>query len=92
MTTVSTIDLSTTGPEPAAAILSPAEAGVAVRSLTAADKIALMKIARLYAIESEVKDPLDEWLSPKTEGRFFAFSKPRPDRMLSSWFLAAATL
>jgi DNA-directed RNA polymerase specialized sigma24 family protein len=49
MTTVSTIGLSTTGPEPAAAILSPDEAGAAIRSLGAADKIALMKIARLYA-------------------------------------------
>jgi DNA-directed RNA polymerase specialized sigma24 family protein len=49
MTTVSTIDLSTTRPAPAAAILSPAEAGAAIRSLTAADKIALTKIARLYA-------------------------------------------
>src|SRR5579871_4436715 len=49
MTTVSTIGFSTTGPEPAAAILSPAEAAAAIRSLTAADKIALMKIARLYA-------------------------------------------
>ena len=49
MTTVSTIGFSTTGPEPAAAILSPAEAGAAIRALTAADKIALMKIARLYA-------------------------------------------
>ena len=49
MTTVSTIGLPTTGPEPAAAILSPAEAGAAIRALAAADKIALMKIARLYA-------------------------------------------
>ena len=49
MTTVSTIGLSATGPEPAAAILSPAEAGAAIRALAAADKIALMKIARLYA-------------------------------------------
>jgi DNA-directed RNA polymerase specialized sigma24 family protein len=49
MTTVSTIGFSTTGPEPAAAILSPAEADAAIRSLAAADKIALMKIARLYA-------------------------------------------
>ena len=47
MTTVSTIGFSTT--EPAAAILSPAEAAAAVRSLAAADKTALMKIARLYA-------------------------------------------
>src|ERR1700722_682653 len=49
MTTVSTIGFSTTGPEPAAAVLSPAEAEAAIRSLTSADKIALMKIARLYA-------------------------------------------
>jgi hypothetical protein len=49
MTTVSTIGFSTTGPEPAAAILSPAEAGAAIRSLTEADKIALLKVARLYA-------------------------------------------
>jgi hypothetical protein len=49
MTTVSTIGFSTTGTEPAAAVLSAAEAGAAIRSLTQADKIALMKIARLYA-------------------------------------------
>lgn len=49
MTTVSTIGLSATGPEPAAATLSPAEASAAIRALAAADKIALMKIARLYA-------------------------------------------
>jgi Capsular polysaccharide synthesis protein len=33
---------------------------------------------------------LDEWLPYKISGGFFAFSKPAPDRMLSSWFLAAA--
>jgi len=49
MTTISTIGISTTGPEPAAAILSPAEAGAAIRSLADADKIALLKVARLYA-------------------------------------------
>ena len=49
MTTVSTIDLSTTGPAPAAATLSPAEAGAAIHLLTAAEKIALLKIARIYA-------------------------------------------
>jgi len=49
MTTVSTIGLPTTGPEPAAAALSSAEAGAAIRALAAADKIALMKISRLYA-------------------------------------------
>jgi DNA-directed RNA polymerase specialized sigma24 family protein len=49
MTTVSTIGFSTTGPAPAAATLSLAEAAAAVRSLTTADKIVLTKIARLYA-------------------------------------------
>src|SRR5262245_49141805 len=49
MTTVSTIGLPTTGPQPTAAVLSPSEAGAAIRALAAADKIALMKIARLYA-------------------------------------------
>ena len=47
MTTVSTLGFATT--EPAPATLSPAEAAVAIRTLTAADKTALMKIARLYA-------------------------------------------
>lgn len=47
--TVSTIGLSTTRPEPAAATLSRAEVAAAVRSLTAGDKIALIKVARLYA-------------------------------------------
>lgn len=47
MTTVSTLGFSTS--EPAAATLSPAEAAAAIRALTAADKTALMKIARLYA-------------------------------------------
>jgi DNA-directed RNA polymerase specialized sigma24 family protein len=49
MTTVSTIGLPTTGPEPAAAALSLAEAGAAIRALSPDDKVALMKIARLYA-------------------------------------------
>jgi DNA-directed RNA polymerase specialized sigma24 family protein len=49
MTTVSTIGLSTAAPEPAATILSPAEAGAAIRTLSVADKTALMKLARLYA-------------------------------------------
>jgi DNA-directed RNA polymerase specialized sigma24 family protein len=49
MTTVSTIGLSTAAAEPAAAALSPAEAGAAIRALTAADKAALIKLARLYA-------------------------------------------
>ena len=49
MTTVSTIDLSTAAPAPATATLSLAEAGAAIRALSAADKTALMKLARLYA-------------------------------------------
>jgi len=49
MTTVSSIDVPTAAPEPAVAILSPAEAGAAIRALSVADKAALMKLASLYA-------------------------------------------
>ncbi|MEA2663251.1 MAG: hypothetical protein QOI11_195 [Candidatus Eremiobacteraeota bacterium] len=34
--------------------------------------------------------PLDDWLSAAMPSGFFAFAKPGPDRMISSWFLAAA--
>lgn len=33
--------------------------------------------------------PLDDWLLPYMKSGFFAFSRPGPDRLLSSWFLAA---
>ena len=34
--------------------------------------------------------PLDTWLGGVATTGFFAFAKPAPDRMISSWFLAAA--
>lgn len=35
-------------------------------------------------------EPLDKWLPQKmAESNFFAFSNPGPDRLLSTWFLAA---
>lgn len=33
--------------------------------------------------------PLDGWIHRATPSGFFAFNRPGPDRMLSSWFLAA---
>jgi hypothetical protein len=33
--------------------------------------------------------PLDNWLIPRMESGFFAFQQPRPDRIISNWFLAA---
>lgn len=33
--------------------------------------------------------PLDTWLPPLAESGFFAFARPGPDRLLSSWLLAA---
>jgi len=33
--------------------------------------------------------PLDDWLPAKMDSGFFAFERPGPDRMLSTWFLAA---
>jgi hypothetical protein len=34
--------------------------------------------------------PLDDWLLPRMESGFFAFDRPRPNRIISNWFLAAA--
>jgi hypothetical protein len=33
--------------------------------------------------------PLDEWLTGYMKTGFFAFNKPAPDRMISSWFIAS---
>lgn len=33
--------------------------------------------------------PLDRWLPPNLDSGFFAFSRPHPHRIISSWFLAA---
>lgn len=34
--------------------------------------------------------PLDDWLPAATPYGFFAFNRPGPERMIASWFLAAA--
>jgi len=33
--------------------------------------------------------PLDDWLPPNLGSGFFAFDRPRPNRIISNWFLAA---
>jgi hypothetical protein len=33
--------------------------------------------------------PLDDWLPAKLQSGFFAFDRPRADKLISSWFLAA---
>lgn len=33
--------------------------------------------------------PVDDWLPPNLGSGFFAFSRPRPSQIISSWFLAA---
>jgi len=33
--------------------------------------------------------PLDDWLFQNMQSGFFAFANPGPDRLISSWFLAA---
>ena len=42
--------------------------------------------ATLYCLR-----PLDEWLPAVMQSGFFAFERPGPDRLLSSWFLATET-
>jgi DNA-directed RNA polymerase specialized sigma24 family protein len=84
MTTVSTLGLSTAGPEPAAAVLSSAEAAAAVRALSMADKTALMKIARLYA----KKTPYDhEDLLQEALCRVLAGTRAWPRRVAALPFL-----
>lgn len=34
--------------------------------------------------------PLDDWLPERMASGFFAFERPVPERMIASWFLAAA--
>lgn len=41
--------------------------------------------ATLYCLK-----PLDAWLPEAAAGGFFAFDRPGPNRMISSWFLASA--
>jgi DNA-directed RNA polymerase specialized sigma24 family protein len=72
MTAVSTMDFSTTGPEPAEpAILSPAEAETAVRALTDDDKASLMTIATMYARKTpyDREDLLQEALCRVLSGK-----------------------
>lgn len=33
--------------------------------------------------------PLDHWLPPLMQSGFFAFARPRPDRLVATWFLAS---
>jgi hypothetical protein len=35
------------------------------------------------------RKPLDHWLPPLMQSGFFAFAKPRPDRLIATWFLAS---
>ncbi len=35
--------------------------------------------------------PLDDWLAPHLGQGLFAFSRPGPDRMISSWFIASSS-
>jgi DNA-directed RNA polymerase specialized sigma24 family protein len=72
MTAVSTMDCSTTGPEPAdAAILSLAEAEAAIRALTDRDKASLMTIAMMYARKTpyDHEDLLQEALCRVLSGK-----------------------
>src|ERR1700756_855147 len=72
MTAVSTMDCSTTGPEPAdTAILSLTEAEAAIRALTDRDKASLMTIAMMYARKTpyDHEDLLQEALCRVLSGK-----------------------
>jgi hypothetical protein len=60
---------------------------------------ALSDIIRIFLLEKYggcwcdattfCNNPLDNWLPNYIENGFFAFSKPGPDRLISSWFIYA---
>ncbi len=66
------------------------------RTLTAASLSDILRISLLHEFGGVWADatvfcnrPIDEWLPPLFGEGFFAFDRPAPGRMLSSWFLAA---
>lgn len=66
------------------------------RTVTAASLSDILRISLLHEFGGVWADatvfcnrPIDDWLPPLFGEGFFAFDRPTPDRMLSSWFLAA---
>jgi hypothetical protein len=66
------------------------------RTVTAASLSDILRISLLHEFGGVWVDatvfcnrPIDEWLPQAFGEGFFAFNRPGPDRLLSSWFLAA---
>jgi hypothetical protein len=76
-----------------AAVLRPFE-GRALPPEAFSDVVRIELLARHGGVWADSTtyclQPLDAWLPGATTSGFFAFAKPGPDRMISSWFLAAA--
>jgi len=64
---------------------------LSLASLSDVIRIALLRKFGGVWVDSTLycRDPLDEWIGFLEDQDFFAFSKPAPDRMVSSWFLLA---
>ena len=77
-----------------AAVLSSSIAGKDMPPEALSDLIRITLLERYGGVwvDSTVYclKPLDAWLPEKFSSGFFAFANPGPDRMLSSWFLAAS--
>jgi Capsular polysaccharide synthesis protein len=74
----------------------PGPAATAVGNLPAEARSDLARIELLHRFGGIWVDatvyclrPLDSWIGEATPSGFFAFNRPLPDVMLSSWFLAA---
>jgi hypothetical protein len=67
------------------------EAGIAPAALS--DVVRMELLARHGGVWADATTycllPLDAWLDPAAASGFFAFDRPGPDRMLSTWFLAS---
>lgn len=68
-------------------------AGKSLEPEAFSDVVRLELLARYGGVWADATvyclQPLDEWLPSRLTSGFFAFERPTPDRMLSSWFLAA---
>lgn len=68
--------------------LTPQALSDLVRARVLAGKGGIWTDASVFPMQ-----PLDEWLCPIMDNRggFFAFERPGPDRIISSWFLASTS-
>jgi hypothetical protein len=74
--------------------LAPRLAGKHIEPEALSDIVRIVLLARHGGVWADATvlclRPLDEWLPACLGNGFFGFARPKPDRLIASWFLAAA--